>query len=173
MAQMPRLKQKYAEEVKAKLAQRFGIDNDMAVPRLTKVVVNMGVQGAVENKGRVDTASKELAMITGQGLLVMLAGFIAERSGDVRYGWVITFYVLAGAFGDHDQGVATLQHAALEQAEKATLSLERKGDLGHQDEVRHQRQDHQPGVLERLDDLLNRQAKAHAQHAGDDEHQHR
>ena len=40
-----------------------------------------------------------LAMITGQGLLVMLAGFIAERSGDVRYGWVITFYVLAGAFG--------------------------------------------------------------------------
>ena len=40
-----------------------------------------------------------LAMITGQGLLVMLAGLIADRFGDVRYGWVITFYVLAGAFG--------------------------------------------------------------------------
>lgn len=40
-----------------------------------------------------------LAMITGQGLLVMLAGVIADRSGDIRYGWVITFYTLAGAFG--------------------------------------------------------------------------
>ena len=73
MAHMPRLKQKYAEEVRAKLAQRFGIDNDMAVPRLTKIVVNMGVQGAVENKGRVDTAVKELAMITGQAPTVRKA----------------------------------------------------------------------------------------------------
>jgi len=63
---MARLKQKYVEQVKPRLRQRFGIDNDMAVPRLTKIVVNMGVQGAVENKGRVDTAAKELAMITGQ-----------------------------------------------------------------------------------------------------------
>jgi large subunit ribosomal protein L5 len=63
---MARLKQKYLEEVKPRLKQRFGIDNDMAVPRLTKIVVNMGVNGAVENKGRVDTATKELAMITGQ-----------------------------------------------------------------------------------------------------------
>jgi len=39
-----------------------------------------------------------LAMITGQGLLVMLAGLVEEASGDVRYAWVITFYVLAGAF---------------------------------------------------------------------------
>ena len=63
---MTRLKQKYLEEVKPKLKQRFGIHNDMAVPRLAKIVVNMGVNGAVENKGRVDTAAKELAMITGQ-----------------------------------------------------------------------------------------------------------
>jgi large subunit ribosomal protein L5 len=73
MAQTPRLKQKYADEVKPKLAQRFGIGNDMAIPRLTKVVVNMGVQGAVENKGRVDTATKELAMITGQAPTVRKA----------------------------------------------------------------------------------------------------
>jgi ribosomal protein L5 len=33
----------------------------MAVPRLTKIVINMGVKGAVENKGRVDTAARDLA----------------------------------------------------------------------------------------------------------------
>lgn len=66
MAQMPRLKQKYVDEVKGKLQRRFGIVNEMALPRLTKIVVNMGVNGAVENKGRVDTAAKELGMITGQ-----------------------------------------------------------------------------------------------------------
>jgi len=70
---MARLKQRYLEEVKPLLKQRFGIDNDMAVPRLTKVVVNMGVNGAVENKARVETAAKELAMITGQAPTVRRA----------------------------------------------------------------------------------------------------
>jgi len=63
---MARLKEKYQQEVKPKLKQRFGIENDLAVPRLVKVVVNMGVKGAVENKGRVDAAAKDLAAITGQ-----------------------------------------------------------------------------------------------------------
>jgi len=70
---MARLKQKYLDEVKPRLKQRFGIANDMAVPRLTKIVVNMGVSGAVENKGRVDTAAKELGMITGQAPTVRKA----------------------------------------------------------------------------------------------------
>jgi large subunit ribosomal protein L5 len=63
---MPRLKQKYFEEVKPRLKQRFGIENDLAVPRLIKVVVNMGVRGAVENKGKVDAAVRDMAQITGQ-----------------------------------------------------------------------------------------------------------
>src|SRR5687767_5230922 len=70
---MTRLKDKYLQDVKPRLKQRFGIQNDMAVPRLTKIVVNMGVKGAVENKGRVDTAAKELAMITGQAPTVRRA----------------------------------------------------------------------------------------------------
>ena len=70
---MARLKDKYLKEVKPRLKQRFDIQNDMAVPRLTKIVVNMGVKGAVENKGRVDTAAKELAMITGQAPTVRRA----------------------------------------------------------------------------------------------------
>jgi large subunit ribosomal protein L5 len=62
----PRLKQKYLSEVRPKLKERFGIANDHALPRLMKIVVNMGVGTAVENKARVTAAAKDLGMITGQ-----------------------------------------------------------------------------------------------------------
>jgi len=69
----PRLKAKYREQVVPALAARFGIQNPMAMPRLTKIVVNMGVKGAVESKARVETAARELASITGQKPTVRLA----------------------------------------------------------------------------------------------------
>ena len=62
----PRLKEKYDDEVKSSLMERFSIGNAMAAPKLQKVVVNMGCKGAVENKGRVDAALKDLSTITGQ-----------------------------------------------------------------------------------------------------------
>jgi large subunit ribosomal protein L5 len=62
----PRLQQKYLSEVQPKLKARFGIENALAVPRLKKIVVNMGVNGAVENKARVETAARDMATITGQ-----------------------------------------------------------------------------------------------------------
>ena len=62
----PRLKEKYDSEVRGKLKERFGIANDMALPELKKIVVNMGVKGAVENKSRVETAVRDLSIITGQ-----------------------------------------------------------------------------------------------------------
>jgi len=67
---MARLKQRYLTEVKPRLKERFRIENDLAVPRLRKIVVNMGVGSAVENKGRVESASKDLAQITGQRPIV-------------------------------------------------------------------------------------------------------
>jgi large subunit ribosomal protein L5 len=63
---IPRLKQQYEEEVRSKLMEHFSIQNHMATPKLKKVVVNMGCKGAVENKGRVDAAARDLATITGQ-----------------------------------------------------------------------------------------------------------
>ncbi|MEZ5979821.1 MAG: 50S ribosomal protein L5 [Planctomycetota bacterium] len=60
------LKKKFDDEVAPKLKERFGISNPMAVPRLTKIVVNMGCKGAVENKSRVDAALKDLTLIAGQ-----------------------------------------------------------------------------------------------------------
>lgn len=62
----PRLRQRYLDEIKPALKKRLGIENDFAVPRLEKIVVNMGVKGAVENKARVDAAARDLATITGQ-----------------------------------------------------------------------------------------------------------
>jgi large subunit ribosomal protein L5 len=62
----PSLKRKYDEDVVPKLKERFGIENPMAVPRLTKIVINMGCKGAVENKSRVDSALKDLTLIVGQ-----------------------------------------------------------------------------------------------------------
>jgi large subunit ribosomal protein L5 len=62
----PRLKEKYQSEVRAKLAETFGIDNPMAIPGIEKIVVNMGVKGAVENKARVEAAARDMAIVTGQ-----------------------------------------------------------------------------------------------------------
>ncbi len=70
---MARLKERYKSDVKPRLRERFKIENEMAVPRLTKIVVNMGVGSAVENKGRVESAAKDLAQITGQRPIVRKA----------------------------------------------------------------------------------------------------
>ncbi|MEM6673280.1 MAG: 50S ribosomal protein L5 [Planctomycetota bacterium] len=61
-----RLKEKYDSEVRPKLKDAFSIQNVHAIPRLEKIVVNMGVKGAVESKSKVETAARDLSMITGQ-----------------------------------------------------------------------------------------------------------
>ena len=63
---VPRLLQKYRSEVAPALREKFGYQNPMQVPRLTKIVVNMGVGRAVENKARMEHAVKELTAIAGQ-----------------------------------------------------------------------------------------------------------
>ncbi|MEN8148263.1 MAG: 50S ribosomal protein L5 [Planctomycetota bacterium] len=63
---MARLKSKYADEVVPALMERFSIENRMAVPRLDKITVNMGVGKATENKKFLEDASRDLGIITGQ-----------------------------------------------------------------------------------------------------------
>ena len=63
---MTRLKEKYQKEVVPALQKEFGYKNVMAVPRLEKIVVNMGLGEATANAKIVDTGSDELARITGQ-----------------------------------------------------------------------------------------------------------
>jgi large subunit ribosomal protein L5 len=62
----PRLKTRYAEEIAGRLKDQLGLSNAMEVPRLEKIVVNMGVGEAVQDKKQIDSAMDELALITGQ-----------------------------------------------------------------------------------------------------------
>lgn len=62
----PRLQERYNSEIKARLQERFGITNVLAVPSLVKIVINMGVKGAVESKAKVEVAAKEMATVAGQ-----------------------------------------------------------------------------------------------------------
>ena len=63
---MSRLREKYAAEVVPALKKEFGYKNLMAVPKITKVVVNMGLGEATQNAKLVDTGADELGRITGQ-----------------------------------------------------------------------------------------------------------
>jgi large subunit ribosomal protein L5 len=63
---MARLKDRYNEEIAPALKERFGIENPMRVPRLEKIVVNMGVGEASQNSRALDGAMEDLATITGQ-----------------------------------------------------------------------------------------------------------
>lgn len=70
---MPRLKDKYLNEVRPSLVQKFGYRNVMEAPRLEKVVVNMGVGKAIANAKALDAAVEDLATITGQRPVVTRA----------------------------------------------------------------------------------------------------
>jgi large subunit ribosomal protein L5 len=63
---MPRLLDKYRDEVVPKMMERFSYKNVLQVPRLEKITVSMGVGKAIENAKRLDAARKDLALVTGQ-----------------------------------------------------------------------------------------------------------
>jgi large subunit ribosomal protein L5 len=70
---MARLKEKYDNEVAPKLRKEFGISNPMAVPRVVKVVCNIGLGEASRNAKLLDDAVEELTLITGQRPVVRKA----------------------------------------------------------------------------------------------------
>ena len=63
---MSRLKERYDKEVAPALKKEFGYSNVMAIPKLQKIVVNMGLGEATQNAKIVDTGADEVARITGQ-----------------------------------------------------------------------------------------------------------
>jgi large subunit ribosomal protein L5 len=63
---MARLKEKYRSEIAPAIAKEFDIKNPMAIPRIEKIVVNMGIGEAISNAKVLDTAVEELRSITGQ-----------------------------------------------------------------------------------------------------------
>jgi len=70
---MSRVKEKYLQDVVPALIKEFGYKNQMAVPKVTKVVVNMGLGEATQNAKLVDAGVEELGKITGQKPVVTRA----------------------------------------------------------------------------------------------------
>ncbi len=84
MAQVPRLKQRYQEEIVPLLMQEFGYKNPMEVPRLEKIVLNIGLGEAIQNPRALEAASADLAAISGQHPIITkakksIAGFKLRR----------------------------------------------------------------------------------------------
>src|SRR5229473_3411427 len=73
VTEMARLQERYAEEVHPALMQEFGYENRMQVPRIEKIVVNMGVGEAVQDAKKIDAAVGDLTAITGQHPVVIRA----------------------------------------------------------------------------------------------------
>lgn len=85
---MARLRELYQKEIAGSLTERFGYSNPMEVPRLEKVVINMGLGEAIRDKKVLESATEELAALTGQRPVVTnarksVAGF------KIREGWPI------------------------------------------------------------------------------------
>ena len=68
-----RLNEKYRKDVVPVLKKEFGIDNPMAVPKIEKIVLNMGVGEAIQNVKIVEAAAEELTKIAGQRAVITRA----------------------------------------------------------------------------------------------------
>ena len=62
----PRMKSEYRERIRAVMKEKFGYTNEMQIPKLDKIVVNMGIGEAVADSKKAGAAMKDLAAITGQ-----------------------------------------------------------------------------------------------------------
>ena len=69
----PRLKADFANRIRAAIKEEFGYTNDMQIPRLDKIVLNMGVGEAVKDTKKVKQAAEELTLIAGQKVVITKA----------------------------------------------------------------------------------------------------
>jgi len=69
----PRMRALYDEVVKGKLVEQFGYENPLQVPRLDKVVVNMGIGEGVNDRKKVESAAADLTLIAGQKAVITKA----------------------------------------------------------------------------------------------------
>ncbi|TQL17005.1 LSU ribosomal protein L5P [Zymomonas mobilis] len=72
-AYVPRLKTQYEDEIVKAMTEKFGYKNAFEVPKLTKIVLNMGVGEATQDKKKVDQAAAEMELIAGQKPVVTRA----------------------------------------------------------------------------------------------------
>lgn len=85
---MARLKEKYGSEVVPKMMEQFKYKNQLAVPRIEKITISMGVGKAIETSKRMDSALSDLSTVTGQKPLVTrskkaVSGFRLREGMDI------------------------------------------------------------------------------------------
>ncbi len=85
---MARMLDRYSAEIVPFMMERFGYKNKLAVPRLQKIVLNMGIGKATENKNLVEAAAKDLMIIAGQKAMICkarksIAGFKLREGLDI------------------------------------------------------------------------------------------
>ncbi len=73
IAEKPRLKAKFNDEIRPALQEQLELSNVMMVPNLQKIVVNMGVGEALQNSKALESATADLAVITGQKAIITVA----------------------------------------------------------------------------------------------------
>lgn len=83
-----RLQEKYRKEVVPALAKEFGIKNYMAIPKVSKVVLNAGVGKIIKNKEALDSLKKDFAAITGQYPSARVAK-VSVASFNIRAGMIV------------------------------------------------------------------------------------
>jgi large subunit ribosomal protein L5 len=84
----PRFKERYDSEVKPALMEKYGYKNPMQVPKIEKIVINMGVGEATQNRAAVEAAANDMALITGQKPVITRAKK-SNASFKVREGMAI------------------------------------------------------------------------------------
>ena len=89
---MSRLKEKYKKDIVPKLAKEFEIKNNLSVPKITKVVVNVGVGAISKNKESLKQAKEDLGKITGQAPTLREAKKAVASFG-IRWGAPVGFKV--------------------------------------------------------------------------------
>ena len=72
-AYVPRLREQFDKEIRGKLTEQFGYANVMQVPRLDKVVLNMGIGEGVADRKKVDNACADLTLIAGQKAVITMS----------------------------------------------------------------------------------------------------
>jgi large subunit ribosomal protein L5 len=85
---VPRLKQRYNDEVRSRLKDELGVDNIMQVPRFEKIVLNVGVGKALQQQSLLEGAVRDLETITGQKAIVTkakksIAGFKLREGNSI------------------------------------------------------------------------------------------
>ena len=83
---MSNLREKYKKEIRSSLKEELGLNNIMAVPKVTKVVINMGVGEAANDKKHLESALENLTVISGQKPIVTKARQ-SVASFKIREGW--------------------------------------------------------------------------------------